>query len=178
MSIADCRALGCYSYPTSLLVLAEPVLLLCLRFTLVLCCWLVGCLAARTAPSRGAETTSSREAPAAWTGPATDMCLPSPWDDVPLGRRTRVLEWLDPGAVSPDGPEDAPSSGPLGEWPWLRTRDCCWSQTARPAPAPSFLPPVVSFWLSPIRTSATVKTIKTANPARSILGIQTFETTA
>lgn len=170
--------LGCHSYPTSLLVLAELSLLLCLRFTLVLCCWLTGCLAVRSATSRGAETRSSREAPAAWTGAAMDMCLPSPWDDVPLGRRTRIPEWLDPGEVSPGRLDNAPSSGRLGEWPRLLSRDCCWSQTARPAPAPSFLPPVVSFWLSLIRTSATAKTIRTANPARSILGMQSFETTA
>lgn len=107
------------SYPTSLLVLAEPGLLLCLRLTLVLCCWLAGCLAVRNATSRGAETRSSRVAPAEWTATALDMCLSSPWDGVALGRRTRIPEWLDLGEVSPGRLDSAPSSGRLGECFWL-----------------------------------------------------------
>lgn len=74
--IADCRGLVCHSYPTSLLVLAELGLLLCLRFTLLLCCWLANCLAARCATSLGAEAWSLREAPAAWEG--LGMCLSPP----------------------------------------------------------------------------------------------------
>lgn len=80
-------------------MLAELSLLLCLRFTLALCCWLIGCLAARGATSRGAEAVSSREAPAACADAATDRCLSPTWDDAPLGRRVRVPErpdvWLD-----------------------------------------------------------------------------------
>lgn len=96
----------CLSYPASLRALAVLSLLFCLRVTLVRCCWLTGCLAVRDALSRGAETRSSREAPAGRAGAAADVCLPSRCDDAPLGRRTGFPEWLEPGEFSPDRPAE------------------------------------------------------------------------
>lgn len=157
------------SYPARRLVCVELGLLLCLELFRGLCCdewWVPSCVAALRAASRGTVASSARREASvlgAGTGLIAVACLLSRWDEELTGAPRPECEtlWEKLSELSLDGMAGTASLAPTAEWPWLLA-------SSRSCSHISCLPPVESFWQSHIRTSAMVRTTKTAIHKRSI----------
>lgn len=153
------------SYPARRLVCVELGLLLCLELFRGLCCdewWVPSCVAALRAASRGTVASSARREASvlgAGTGLIAVACLLSRWDEELTGAPRPECDtlWEDLCELSLDGLAGSASFAPPAEWPCPLARARSWFHISCP-------PPVESFRQSHIRTTAMVKTTKTAIP--------------